>query len=39
VLNLFDARHCPTVSLRMIQVAQNYRNRGIGTVLLKVIIA
>jgi GNAT superfamily N-acetyltransferase len=38
VLNLFDARHCPTYSLKMIQVAQNYRNRGIGTVLLKEVL-
>jgi GNAT superfamily N-acetyltransferase len=38
VLNLFDARHCPTFSLKMIQVSQNYRNRGIGTVLLKEIL-
>ena len=38
VLNLFDARHCPTYALKMIQVSQNYRNRGIGTVLLKEIL-
>ena len=38
VLNLFDARHCPTFALKMIQVSQTYRNRGIGTVLLKEIL-
>lgn len=38
VLNLFDARHCPTFALKMIQISQNYRNRGIGTVLLKEIL-
>jgi GNAT superfamily N-acetyltransferase len=38
VLNLFDARHCPTFSLKMIQVSQTYRNRGVGTVLLKEIL-
>ena len=38
VLNLFDARHCPTYCLKMIQISQNYRNRGIGTVLLKEIL-
>lgn len=38
VLNLFDARHCPTYALKMIQISQNYRNRGIGTVLLKEIL-
>jgi GNAT superfamily N-acetyltransferase len=38
VLNLFDARHRATYTLKMIQVSQNYRNRGIGTVLLKEIL-
>ena len=38
VLNLFDARHCPTFALKMIQVSQTYRNRGIGTVLLKEVL-
>ena len=38
VLNLFDARHRPTFALTMIQVSQTYRNRGIGTVLLKEIL-
>lgn len=38
VLNLFDARHGTTFALKMIQVSQNYRNRGIGTVLLKEIL-
>jgi GNAT superfamily N-acetyltransferase len=38
VLNLFDARHCPAFALKMIQISQNYRNRGIGTVLLKEIL-
>jgi GNAT superfamily N-acetyltransferase len=38
VLNLFDARHRATYALKMIQVSQNYRNRGIGTVLLKEIL-
>ena len=38
VLNLFDARHCPTYSLKLIQVSPHYRNRGIGTVLLKEIL-
>ncbi len=38
ILNLFDARHCPSYALKMIQIAQNYRNRGVGTVLLKEIL-
>lgn len=38
VLNLFDARPGVTYALKMIQVSQNYRNRGIGTVLLKEIL-
>jgi GNAT superfamily N-acetyltransferase len=38
ILNLFDARHCPTYALKIIQISQNYRNRGIGTVLLKEIL-
>jgi GNAT superfamily N-acetyltransferase len=38
IYNLLDARRCPTYSLKMIQIAQNYRNRGIGTVLLKEIM-
>lgn len=38
VQNLFDARPGVTYALKMIQVSQNYRNRGIGTVLLKEIL-
>jgi GNAT superfamily N-acetyltransferase len=38
VLNLFDARLRPTYCLKMIQISQTYRNRGIGTVLLKEIL-
>lgn len=38
VLNLFDARHGTSYALKMIQVTQDYRNRGIGTVLLKEIL-
>lgn len=38
VLNLFDARHCPTYALKIIQISQNYRNRGLGTVLLREIL-
>lgn len=38
VLNLFDARHCPGFTLKIIQISHAYRNRGIGTVLLKEIL-
>jgi GNAT superfamily N-acetyltransferase len=38
VLNLFDARHRPTYCLKMIQITQTYRRRGIGTVLLKEVL-
>lgn len=38
VIQLFSARRAPTYHLKMIQVAQNYRNRGIGSILLKEII-
>ncbi|MDY6982258.1 MAG: GNAT family N-acetyltransferase [Pseudomonadota bacterium] len=38
VLNLFDARHGTTYALKTIQIAPNYRGRGIGTVLLKEIL-
>lgn len=38
VLHLFDARLGTSYALKTIQVAQNYRGRGIGTVLLKEIL-
>jgi GNAT superfamily N-acetyltransferase len=38
IVNLFNARHCPRYALKMVQVTQNYRNRGIGTLLLKEIL-
>ena len=38
VLNLLDARHRSTYILTMIRISENYRNRGIGTVLLKEIL-
>jgi len=38
VVNLIAAQRFPTYTLKMIQIAQNYRNRGIGTVLLKEIL-
>lgn len=38
VVQLFSARRRPAYCLKLIQVSQNYRNRGIGTVLLREII-
>ncbi|HEY0961219.1 MAG TPA: GNAT family N-acetyltransferase [Pseudomonadales bacterium] len=38
VLNLFDARHSTAYALKMIQVSDSHRNRGIGTVLLKEVL-
>lgn len=38
VLNLLDVRHRTAYTLTMIRISENYRNRGIGTVLLKEIL-
>lgn len=38
ILNLLDVRHRTAYTLTMIRISENYRNRGIGTVLLKEIL-
>lgn len=34
VVQIFSARRTPTYCLKMIQVSQNYRNQGIGAILM-----
>jgi GNAT superfamily N-acetyltransferase len=38
VVQLFEAQRCPTYRLKLIQVSQNYRNQGIGSILLHEIV-
>jgi len=38
VVQIFSARRAPTYCLKMIQVSQNYRNQGIGALLMQEVI-